>query len=160
MTALIALWQREWAAAEALAGEVVARDHHDLFAQRVIDAAREQTSELRSAADRWLADRTCPAPFEQIETRTDGAVHFCCSGWQPVPIGNIADGSAEMWNSARARESAGRCSTATSPTAAAGIARRSRRAACRGAARPPAAPAPSAGRSASTPPGSTRCRAA
>jgi len=104
VTALIALWQREWAAAEALAGEVVARDHHDLFAQRVIDAARERTSELRSAADRWLADRTCPAPFEQIETRTDGAVHFCCSGWQPVPIGNIADGSAEMWNSPRAQE--------------------------------------------------------
>jgi hypothetical protein len=104
VTALLALRRQDWDAAEALAGEVVARDHHDLFAQRVLDAAHERTAAFRSATDRWLADRTCPAPFEQIETRADGAVHFCCSGWQPVPIGNLADGTAEMWNSARAQE--------------------------------------------------------
>ena len=104
VAALLALRQQDWSRAEALAGEVVARDHHDLFAQRVVDAAHDRSPNLESAADRWLADRVCSAPFEQIETRTDGAVHFCCSGWQPVPIGNIADGTAAMWNSDRAQE--------------------------------------------------------
>jgi len=104
VAALVALRLAAWPATEALAGEVVARDHHDLLAQRLLDAARERTTELVSAADRWLADRSCAAPFEQIETRADGAVHFCCSGWLPVPIGNIADRTAEMWNSERAQE--------------------------------------------------------
>jgi hypothetical protein len=104
VAALLALGQRQWEEAEVLAGEVVARDHHDLFAQRVVDAAHERSPEIESAADRWLAGRVCPAPFEQIETRTDGAVHFCCSGWQPVPIGRLSDGADAMWNSARAQE--------------------------------------------------------
>ncbi len=102
--ALVALRLGDWRAAEDLAGEVVARDHHDLPAQRIVDAARRRSAELTNDTDRWLRDRFCPAPFEQIETRTGGAVHFCCSGWQPVPIGNLSTGAEAMWNSETAQE--------------------------------------------------------
>lgn len=102
--ALVALGEGDSGAAEELAGEVVARDHHDLVAQRLVDAARRRSADLADETDRWLADRFCAAPFEQIETRTNGAVHFCCSGWQPVPIGNLASGAEAMWNSENARE--------------------------------------------------------
>ena len=102
--ALVALGEGDWRAAEELAGDVVARDHHDLPAQRLVDAARRRSAELGDETDRWLRDRFCPAPFEQIETRTNGAVHFCCSGWQPVPIGDLASGAEAMWNSQNARE--------------------------------------------------------
>lgn len=102
--ALVALRRDDWRAAEDLAGEVVARDHHDLPAQRIVDAARRRSAELTDETDLWLRDRFCSAPFEQIETRTNGAVHFCCSGWQPVPIGDLASGAEAMWNSENARE--------------------------------------------------------
>lgn len=107
--ALLALQGGRWSAAEHFAREVTARDHHDLMAQRLVDAALEQTPDLQTAIDRWLADRTCTAPFRQIETRTNRAVHFCCSAWQPVPIGAIREvdetgGAETFWTSAAAQE--------------------------------------------------------
>ena len=102
--ALLALRGGRWDVAAALAAEVNARDQHDLLAQRLADAADARSSSLEIEIDAWLADRFCSAPFQQIETRTTGAVHFCCSAWQPAPIGNLADGSGGFWNSERARE--------------------------------------------------------
>ena len=100
---LLALRVGAWEAAAALASEVTARSHHDLLAQRIFDAASEQSDMLETPVDAWLADRTCPAPFEELETRENGDVHFCCSAWQPVPIGRLKEGSA-VWTSARAQE--------------------------------------------------------
>jgi hypothetical protein len=102
--ALLALRRARWEVATELATEANARDHHDLLAQRLADAAAARSATLEAEVDAWLADRFCPAPFQQIETRTNGAVHFCCSAWQPAPIGNINDGSDAFWNSEPARE--------------------------------------------------------
>ncbi len=102
--AMLALRLGKWEAATALTAEANARDHHDLLAQRLSDAAAARSNVLEREVDVWLKDRFCAAPFEQIETRTNGAVHFCCSAWQPAPIGDISDGSAAFWNSERARE--------------------------------------------------------
>ena len=101
---LMALHQSDFGTAAALAAEANARDHHDLYAQRLSDAAAAQTAALEGEVDAWLADRFCAAPFQQIETRANGAVHFCCSAWQPAPIGTITEGSNAFWNSASARE--------------------------------------------------------
>lgn len=103
-SAWLALEAGLWAEARGLAGEVVARDHHDLLAQRLLDAARAQSTSLTLEVDRWLATRTCSAPWTEMETRTNGHVHFCCSAWQPVPIGDLEEGTEGFWNSARARE--------------------------------------------------------
>jgi hypothetical protein len=107
--ALVALRAGRWSVAASLAREVTARDHHDLMAQRIVDAAAEQAADLRTETDRWLEDRICRAPFRQIETRADRSVHFCCSAWQPVPIGKIEDKAAGsedagFWDSVQARE--------------------------------------------------------
>ncbi len=101
--AWFALMQQAWQAALDLTNEVVARDHHDLLAQRISDAATEQSTSLHLPVDRWLETRTCPAPFRQIETRTNGSVHFCCSAWQPVTIGSLRDKEKDFWNSKRAK---------------------------------------------------------
>jgi hypothetical protein len=103
--AFLALRAGAWDTARDLAREVVARDHHDLMAQRLIDAAQERSPDLETETDRWLRGRTCNAPFRQIETRADMAVHICCSAWQPVPIGRIgAQTETPFWNSDAARE--------------------------------------------------------
>ncbi len=105
VVALLALQGGRWDAAQSLAREVINRDHHDLVAQRIVDAAVEQVTTPDSAADRWLASRTCHAPFREMESRTNGQVHFCCSAWQPVPIGKLDEpGPDGFWNSVRARE--------------------------------------------------------
>jgi hypothetical protein len=105
VAARVALGLGDWEAARRLAGEVVARDHHDILAQRISDAAAERVHDLDTEADRWLATRTCHAPFRQMETRANGTVHFCCSAWQPVPIGRLEDASGEnFWLSTRASE--------------------------------------------------------
>ncbi|MBS0573116.1 MAG: radical SAM protein [Proteobacteria bacterium] len=102
---LLALGQRDWGSAEALGREVVGRDHHDLLAQRLIDAARERSDTLETETDRWLKTRLCRAPFREMESRTTGDVHFCCSAWQPVPIGRLdTPGADGFWNSERAQE--------------------------------------------------------
>ena len=103
--ARLALARGQWDVARHLAGEVVARDHHDLVAQRIIDASYERSPTLETEVDRWLASRRCNAPFDQIETRVNRSVHFCCSAWQPVPIGRIdsSDGG-DFWTSAAAAE--------------------------------------------------------
>lgn len=94
-----------WRTTEKLGRELVSRDHHDLLAQRVIDAAAEKSHSLETETDRWLKTRTCQAPFSEIESRTNGQVHFCCSAWQPVPIGRLdTPGPDGFWNSDRARE--------------------------------------------------------
>ena len=109
-SALLALRGGQWDHARDLAGEVTARDHHDLMAQRIIDAAAERAADLITETDRWLATRVCEAPFRQIETRANRTVHFCCSAWQPVPIGRIDDpaapetGQAGFWTSPVAEE--------------------------------------------------------
>lgn len=51
---LLGLAQRDWVAAETLGREVVGRDHHDLLAQRLVDAAREHSVTLETETDRWL----------------------------------------------------------------------------------------------------------
>lgn len=106
--ALLALRRGAWDASERLAREVTARDHHDLMAQRIVDAATEQAVDLQTETDRWLQGRICKAPFRQMETRTDRSVHFCCSAWQPVPIGKISDETVSegggFWFSPQARE--------------------------------------------------------
>lgn len=100
---LRALTAGDWATARALASEVTAADHHDLVAQRIGDAAEAECCELDTPLEAWLSDRICTAPFEEMETRENGDVHFCCSAWQPVPIGRI--GAAEdPWTSRRAAE--------------------------------------------------------
>lgn len=101
---LLALRNSEFETAAAFATEANARDQHDLFAQRLSDAAKARATVLEGEVDAWLADRFCAVPFQQIETRANGAVHFCCSAWQPAPIGSIAAGSDGFWNSASARE--------------------------------------------------------
>ena len=103
--ALWALRQGLWDDARHLASEVVARDHHDLMSQRIIDAADAKSTDLETDVDRWLKTRTCHAPFRQIETRADRSIHFCCSAWQPVPIGRIDEsGEQSFWNSDVAKE--------------------------------------------------------
>jgi hypothetical protein len=99
----VALESGRWDDAAALAGRIVAVDQHDLFAQRLVLAARERSASLRLAVDDWLEDRFCPSPFEEIEVRADGAVNMCCSAWLPPPIGVIEDGAA-FWNSPAAAE--------------------------------------------------------
>jgi hypothetical protein len=101
---LLALENSFWDEARKLASEVMSRDHHDLLSQRIVDAANEQCRLNETEADRWLATRTCSAPFEQLETRVNRSVHFCCSAWQPIPIGRI-DGDGEgFWTSEIATE--------------------------------------------------------
>ena len=102
--ALVALEDGLWAAARTLAAEVTARDHHDLTSQRIIDAAGERARDLVTETDRWLATRSCNAPFRQIETRANLSVHFCCSAWQPLPIGRIDDAASGFWRSDTAAE--------------------------------------------------------
>ena len=101
---LIAIRRKAWAQAAVLATEVNARDHHDLLAQRIFDAARERSPTLDCTTDEWLKSRFCHAPFDEIETRANGDIHFCCSAWQPVPIGKIGDDREAFWNSPRAQE--------------------------------------------------------
>lgn len=103
--AWLGLELNDWDATEILGREVVGRDHHDLLAQRLIDAALEHSPGLETETDRWLKTRMCNAPFREIETRTNGQVHFCCSAWQPVPIGRLETSDKDgFWNSERARE--------------------------------------------------------
>ena len=85
----LALEAENWADADDLAREVINRDHHDLLAQRLVDAAEAKSVSLDLEIDDWLQTRTCKAPFSEIETRTNGQVHFCCSAWQPAPIGPL-----------------------------------------------------------------------
>ena len=100
---LLALAAHAWETARALASEVTARDHHDLLAQRIFDAAAARSDTLDTPLEAWLSERTCPAPFAEMETRENGDIHFCCSAWQPVPIGRIGDGG-DQWRSDRAEE--------------------------------------------------------
>jgi pyruvate-formate lyase-activating enzyme len=100
---LIALRLHGWPAAKALSSEVTARDHHDLLGQRIFDASVAKSDTLETPVEAWLADRVCTAPFEEMETRENGDIHFCCSAWQPVPIGRIGRGE-NPWRSANARE--------------------------------------------------------
>lgn len=101
----LALTYEDWETTETLGREIVSRDHHDLLAQRLIDAAREKSSSLETETDRWLRTRTCRAPFREMESRVNGEVHFCCSAWQPVPIGRLDDPKPDgFWNSKRALE--------------------------------------------------------
>lgn len=103
--AWVALEDVDWASAESLAREVINRDHHDLLAQRLVDAAEAKSASLELEVDRWLRTRSCRAPFEEIETRTNGQVHFCCSAWQPAPIGPLdATNDGGFWNSDSAKE--------------------------------------------------------
>ena len=101
----LSLRLKRWSDTQTLARELVGRDHHDLLAQRLIDAAEEKSADLETATDRWLKTRTCNAPFREMESRANGQVHFCCSAWQPVPIGRLdAPRPDGFWNSERARE--------------------------------------------------------
>ncbi len=101
----LGLRRKAWDAAEQLGRELVGRDHHDLLAQRLIDAAAAQSVTLETETDRWLQTRTCRAPFTEMESRTNGFVHFCCSAWQPAPVGRLdAPGPNGFWNSERAKE--------------------------------------------------------
>lgn len=102
--ALRALRHGAWDDAMALASEVNARENADLLAQRLFDAARAQRSTLEGETERWLRDRFCAMPFEQIETRNNGDVHLCCPAWLPVPVGQMREPDAAFWNSARALE--------------------------------------------------------
>lgn len=102
--AWLALEEESWKAAHTLASEVVARDHIDLLAQRLVDAAAEKSRSLELEVDRWLSERSCMAPFSQIETRVGGSVQMCCASYQPVPIGTLDGKTADFWNSERARE--------------------------------------------------------
>lgn len=100
---LRALSKGDWGAASRLAAEVTARDHHDLVGQRIADAARIESDDLDTPLEAWLSERTCPAPFEEMETRENRDVHFCCSAWQPVPVGRIGD-DKDPWTGPRAAE--------------------------------------------------------
>lgn len=101
----VSLRLKRWSDTKMLARELVGRDHHDLLAQRLIDAAEEKSADLETETDRWLKTRMCNAPFREMESRTTGQVHFCCSAWQPVPIGRLdAPKPDGFWNSERARE--------------------------------------------------------
>jgi len=102
--ALAAIRTEEWDLARHLANAVNNADHHDLLAQRLYDAAGLKSGDLSLPVDQWLRDKFCPAPFEQIETRSNRAVHFCCSAWQPVPIGTLGEKPDEVWNSDAAQE--------------------------------------------------------
>lgn len=105
VAAALAIRLARWTDAEEVAERLVASDQHDIFAQRLLLAARERSEDLSLAIDNWLADRFCGNPFEEIEIRANGAVHTCCSGWMPVSIGSIYEDAAEtFWNSAQAQE--------------------------------------------------------
>lgn len=103
-TALLALERQLWDDARKLASEVVSRDHHDLLSQRIVDAATEKCPLHETEADRWLSSRSCSAPFEQLETRVNRSVHFCCSAWQPIPIGRLDGEDEDFWTSEIATE--------------------------------------------------------
>jgi hypothetical protein len=105
MAALVALEAGLWDRAARLAERVTSGHQHDLFAQRILLAARERSPSLRLEADDWLADRFCGNPFEEIEIRSDGKVNMCCSAWMPAPIGSINEQTGDQyWNSVEAAE--------------------------------------------------------
>ncbi len=105
MAALIAIEAGRWAAAGRLAERIISGDQHDLFAQRLLFASRERSSDLHLGVDTWLADRFCGNPFEEIEIRADGKVNTCCSAWMPTSIGSINEHTADQyWNSIEAGE--------------------------------------------------------
>jgi sulfatase maturation enzyme AslB (radical SAM superfamily) len=105
MAALIAFDARLWDRAARLAERVTSGHQHDLFAQRILLAARERSASLRLEVDDWLADRFCANPFEEIEIRADGKVNMCCSAWMPAPIGSIREQTGDQyWNSIEAAE--------------------------------------------------------
>ncbi|MCV0424333.1 MAG: radical SAM protein [Roseibium sp.] len=102
--ALCCIRAGEWESARHLATLVNNTDHHDLVAQRLHDAAELERDDLHLPVDDWLRDKFCVAPFAQIETRANRAVHFCCSAWQPVSIGSLMEDPKEIWNSETAQE--------------------------------------------------------
>lgn len=102
--ALYCIRSAKWKSARRLATLVNNTDHHDLVAQRIQDAAELERSDLHLPVDDWLRDKFCVAPFAQIETRANRAVHFCCSAWQPVSIGSLTEDPKEVWNSETAQE--------------------------------------------------------
>ncbi|WP_298982970.1 radical SAM protein [uncultured Roseibium sp.] len=101
---LACIQAENWDLAKRLANAVNSVDHHDLLAQRLHDAAAIESSDLSLPVDDWLKDKFCKAPFEQIETRANETVHFCCSAWQPVPIGKLDQKPDRVWNSDVAKE--------------------------------------------------------
>lgn len=103
-TALTCIRTGEWETARHLAALVNNTDHHDLIAQRIHDAAELERDDLHLPVDDWLRDKFCAAPFAQIETRANRAVHFCCSAWQPVSIGSLTEDPKAVWNSETAQE--------------------------------------------------------
>jgi wyosine [tRNA(Phe)-imidazoG37] synthetase (radical SAM superfamily) len=45
-----------------------------------------------------LGSHRCRRPFTHMEITTDGGVYLCCSGWQPVEVGNVlATDPVEIW---------------------------------------------------------------
>lgn len=79
-------------------------DPLDLYAQRLLSWARDETGEVEAELESWLKDRFCPRPFEAIETRPNGDVNTCCDAWMPAAIGNIGDKIDTIWNSKAAQE--------------------------------------------------------
>lgn len=47
----------------------------------------------------------CDKPFTWFETKADGNVFLCCSGWLPMPVGNLGTMSPDqIWNSRKAQD--------------------------------------------------------
>lgn len=105
MAGYLAIASARWADAEEIAERIISGDQHDLFAQRILLASRERSTDLGLEVDEWLRDRFCANPFEEIEIRDTGNVNTCCSAWMPRAIGSVHITEANgLWNSPVARE--------------------------------------------------------
>jgi len=98
--------RRMFTEAAAHARTAVSLDQRDLYAQRLLLAASEESSTIESEADVWLKDRFCTRPFETLETRATGQASTCCAAWMPASIGRIDDveSAEQLWNSPSAQE--------------------------------------------------------
>lgn len=88
------------------------RNPADLHAERLLIECEQQEAKQVgkshpsfSDLKEYLAQSFCERPWKHFEVLHTGAVFTCCSGWMPVPIGDIhTDNPSSIWNSRMAQE--------------------------------------------------------
>ena len=104
--------KQNFADAIALLRKACDRNPADLHAERLLIECELQEAKQTgkphpnfSDLKEYLAQSFCNRPWEHFEVLHTGAVYTCCSGWMPVPIGDIhTDNPSSIWNSRMAQE--------------------------------------------------------
>lgn len=91
--------------ARALSETAMGYNDSDLHLHRISTYANEHLQNKVGELDAYLKESFCAVPFNHFETVPSRAIHMCCPGWLPRPIGTLGKSDwKSLWRGVAAEE--------------------------------------------------------